>query len=188
MLLRTRAPKIDEAPPTPAAGYEHVPEPAVAVLAWLKAARVDFVLVGAIARAIRGERGVQGSVAIVPAPYGRNLDRLARGLNGAKARPRTGPEFPGVPPAAQSGVRFQMNADRLLAPERWTLIFNELTLDIEGRPAGSPSYQDVLYESAAIEVAPGVSVEVAAPEDIEHYDHVRRRGVAPELKVSRLNS
>lgn len=188
MLLRTRAPKIDEAPPTPAKGYEHVPEPAVAVLAWLKAARVDFVLVGPIARAIRGERGVQGSVAIVPAPYGRNLDRLARALNGAKARPRTGPEFPGVPPAAQSGVRFQMNADRLLAPERWALTFNELALDVEGRPAGSPSYQDVLYESAATEVAPGLSVEVAAPEDIEHYDHVRRRGVAPELKVSRLSN
>src|ERR1700744_798484 len=59
MLLRTRAPKIDEAPPTPAKGYEHVPEPAVAVLVWLKAARVDFVLVGPIARAIRGERGIQ---------------------------------------------------------------------------------------------------------------------------------
>jgi hypothetical protein len=188
MLLRTRAPKIEVAPPTPAKGYEHLPEEAVAVLSWLKAARVDFVLVGPVARAIRGERGAKGAVAIVPAPYGRNVDRLARALNGVKARPRTGPEFPGVPAAAQSGARFQLNGEQLLRAERWMLLFGTLAIDVEGRPAGSPSFQDVLYESTAIEVAPELSIEIAAPEDIEHYDHVRRRGVAPELKVSRLGS
>jgi hypothetical protein len=188
MLLRTRAPKIEVASQTPVKGYEHLSEASVSVLGWLKAARVDFVLVGPVARAIRGERAAKGSVAIVPAPYGRNLDRLARALNGAKARPRTGPEVPGVPPAAQSGVRFQIVAEQLLAPERWALCFGELAVDIEGRPAGSPSYQDLLYESTATEVAPELSVEVAAPEDIEHYDHVRRRGVAPEITVSRLVS
>jgi hypothetical protein len=36
------------------------------------------------------------------------------------------------------------------------------------------------------EVSPEVAVEVAAPEDIEHYDHVRRTGVAPEITVTRL--
>jgi len=35
-------------------------------------------------------------------------------------------------------------------------------------------------------VSPEVAVEVAAPEDIEHYDHVRRTGVAPEITVTRL--
>jgi hypothetical protein len=188
MLLRTRTPKIDVATPTPAKGYEHLTESAVAALSWLKAARVDFVLVGPVARAIRGERSLGGSVAIVPAPYGRNLDRLARALNAEKARPRTGPEFPGVPPAAQSGVRFQLTAEQLMRPERWMLTFGTLSLDVEGRPIGSPSYQDVLYEATATEVAPELTVEVASPEDIEHYDHVRRRGSAPEITVTRLNS
>jgi hypothetical protein len=30
-----------------------------------------------------------------------------------------------------------------------------------------------------------VSVEVASPEDLEHYFHVRRTGVAPEFRVIR---
>ena len=53
-------------------------------------------------------------------------------------------------------------------------------------PVGSPSYQELLYESVRFEVSPEVAVEVAAPEDIEHYDHVRRTGVAPEITVTRL--
>jgi hypothetical protein len=43
----------------------------------------------------------------------------------------------------------------------------------------------LLYESSRFEVALEVTIEVAAPEDIEHYDHVRRTGNAPQMKVSR---
>jgi hypothetical protein len=38
------------------------------------------------------------------------------------------------------------------------------------------------------ELAPGVSVEVASPEDIELYDHVRRTGISPEFRVVRNSS
>jgi hypothetical protein len=62
----------------------------------------------------------------------------------------------------------------------------EYDVDVEGRPAGSPRYQELLYEASRFELAPEVSVEVAAPEDIEHYTHVQRTGVAPEITVSRV--
>ena len=76
--------------------------------------------------------------------------------------------------------------EELIRAEHWTLICGEHELDIEGRPQGSPSFQELLYEAVRIELAEGVSAEVAAPEDIEHYAHVRRTGVAPQLLVSRL--
>ena len=72
------------------------------------------------------------------------------------------------------------------AQKRWTLRCGEHDVDVEGRPAGSPRYQELLYESIKFELAADVSVEVAAPEDIEHYSHVQRTGVAPEITVSRL--
>ena len=34
----------------------------------------------------------------------------------------------------------------------------------------------------------GLSVEVASPEDLEHYSHVRRTGTAPEFRVTRMPS
>ena len=51
--------------------------------------------------------------------------------------------------------------------------------------AGTPRYQELLYEAARFELASGLSVEVAAPEDIEHYDHLQRTGVAPEMRITR---
>jgi hypothetical protein len=58
-------------------------------------------------------------------------------------------------------------------------------LDVEGRPTGTPGYQELLYEAGRYEVVAGLSVDVASPEDIEHYEHVRRTGSAPEMRVSR---
>jgi hypothetical protein len=43
----------------------------------------------------------------------------------------------------------------------------------------------LLLESVRFELAPGVSVEVASPEDLEHFSHVRNTGTAPEFRVSR---
>jgi hypothetical protein len=36
-----------------------------------------------------------------------------------------------------------------------------------------------------VELADGVSVEVASPEDIERYEYIRRTGTAPEIRISR---
>ena len=34
-------------------------------------------------------------------------------------------------------------------------------------------------------MAAGLNVDVASPEDIEHYEHVRRTGAAPEMRITR---
>jgi hypothetical protein len=124
-------------------------------------------------------------VAIVPAPYGRNLDRLARSLNAVHARERSHHELVGLASTGREPtVRFK--PERLVRPERWALRCGAHELDIEGRPAGSPSYQELLYESVKLVLAPGLAVEVAAPEDVEHYDQVRRTGSVPAMVVTRL--
>ncbi len=130
-------------------------------------------------------RPSRGPVAIVPAPYGRNLDRLVHALGSVNARERTHGELIGAVRAA-AGQQLKLTAAMLVRAERWALRCGDHELDVEGRPAGSPSYQELLYESVRFEVSPGVAVEVAALEDVEHYDHVRRTGVAPEITVTRL--
>lgn len=185
MLLRNRIPQIEEVPAPAAKGQEHVPPASVAVIRWLNANRIDYVLVGPVARAIRGESSARGPVSIVPAPYGRNLDRLARALMAARARMRTEGD-PQLFTTAADTVPVKLDAEKLLRAERWTLRCGEHDVDVEGRPAGSPRYQELLYEASKFELADEVSVEVAAPEDIEHYSHVQRTGVAPEITVSRV--
>src|ERR1700727_2249365 len=72
MLLRHRSPEIDTAPATPAAGLEHLQPRWITVLRWLGTSRIDYVLVGPVARAIQGDLSGQGSVGIVHAPHPRN--------------------------------------------------------------------------------------------------------------------
>jgi hypothetical protein len=184
MLLRHRPPGIESVPPQPTKGFEHLDQRWIAVLRWLQANRIEFVLVGAAARAVRGEAKARGPVAIVPAPYGRNLDRLARALVSAHARLRVdaGPE--GETAGAET-MQVKMTADKLVRGQRWTLRCGAHDLDIEGRPKGVPSYQELLYEAVRFDLAPELAVEVASPEDIEHYDHLRRTGLPPEFRVAR---
>lgn len=186
MLLRNRPPGIDPATPAePKDGFEHLDRSAIAVLAWLLANRIDFVLVGALARAIRGESGAHGPVAVVPAPYGRNLDRLARALFAQHARLRIDAGEKEL--AGADTVPVKLDAEKLVRAQRWTLRCGAHDIDVEGRPAGVPRYQELLYEANRFDLAGDVRVEVAAPEDIELYDHLRRTGVSPEMRVSRRN-
>jgi hypothetical protein len=76
MLLKRRLPRIQTDTTEAHEGFEHVDAAALAVLRWLKANHVEFVLVGPVAAAIRGQEFEPGPVAIVPAPYTRNLERL----------------------------------------------------------------------------------------------------------------
>jgi hypothetical protein len=182
MLLRHRGPRLDPAPHNPAAGHEHLAPEKVAVLRWLSESRVEFVLVGSVATAMRDGTPANGPVAIVPAPYGRNLDRLSRALTSAHARMRidTGSSDPGEPDT----MPVKMNAEKLLRGPRWPLQCGVHKIDIEGRGAGLPRYQELLYEAKTFELDPGLKVQVASPEDIEHY--VDRRAAPPsEIKISR---
>jgi hypothetical protein len=188
MLLGNR-PTAIEAPAPRDKTYAHIDDSAIAVIRWLNAARVDYVVVGSVARIIRADptESQRGPVAIVPAPYGRNLDRLARALTSVRARARYDGELsgPGVDPTGGRSTPLRISADKLVRAERWTLRLGNFDLDVEGRPAGVPRYQELLYEAVRFELAEGVSAEIASPIDIAQYEHMRRTGLAPQISISR---
>lgn len=180
MLLRRRPPQIDTRPIDPAQGFEHLSAGSITVLKWLRANQVEFVLVGPVAEAIRGGTGSPGPIAIVPAPYRRNFERLWRALDDAQARPR-----PDGAKHARELRPSKMSPDASHGSQRWMLGTGPHYLDVEGQPSGTPGYQELLYEAGRYEVAAGLKVDVASPEDIEHYAHVRRTGTAPEMRITR---
>lgn len=182
MLLRHRGPRLESAPHTPAAGHEHLAPEKVAVLRWLTESRVEFVLVGAVATALRSGTPANGPVAIVPAPYGRNLDRLSRALTSAHARMRI--DAGGAEEEMPDTMPVKMNAEKLLRGPRWPLQCGVHKIDIEGRGAGLPGYQELLYEAETFELERGLKVEVGSPEDVEHYVH-RRAAPPAEIRITR---
>jgi hypothetical protein len=205
MLLKHRPPRIESTPVPPRAGFEHLERKSMAVLRWLNANMVDYIVVGPVARSIRGDSAAQGPVAIVTAPYGRNYDRLTRALVAERAGLRSDRGVPGGADRSDA-VTVKLTAEKLARGRRWMLRFGDYDLDIEGagtRAAGAraaplshrgadhedrphaPRYQELLYEATRFELAEGLTVEVASPEDLEHFSHVRRTGVAPEFRVTR---
>src|SRR5690349_7102691 len=115
MLLRHRGPRLDSRPHQSAAGKTHLQPEKVAVLRWLSESRIDYVLVGAVATALRSGTPANGPVAIVPAPYGRNLDRLSRALTSAHARMRIDT---GADTDESDTMPVKMNAEKLLRGPR----------------------------------------------------------------------
>ncbi|MGH2927960.1 MAG: hypothetical protein ACRDL8_07140 [Solirubrobacteraceae bacterium] len=177
------------------------------MLHWLAANRVDYVVVGPVAYAIRGDTAAHGPVAIVPAPYGRNYERLTRALIAERAGLR-GDRAPLGTSGRSNATVVRLTSDKLARGRRWMLGVGDYDLDIEragsrpvapvrsspadapGADAGersrAPRYQELLYEANRFEVADGLSVEVASPEDLEHYSHLRRTGLSPEFRVTRI--
>ncbi|SRR5581483_11157597 len=177
MLLRHRPPGIDSQPRGAAHDFRHLGEPALAVLRWLHANHVEFILVGPVGEAARGDKQASGPVAIVPAPYERNIERLCRALLAEHARMRVEGEDETLP--------MRMNEEKLLRGGRWTLRCGSYDLDIEGCPRGAPRYQELLYEANRFQLAGDLSVEVAGPRDLEHYAHLRLTGSPPEIRIIR---
>jgi hypothetical protein len=176
MLQRHRAPGIDPRPAQTVKGLEHLKDEWVAILRWLGEGKVEHVLVGPAGEAIRGSATAFGPVAIVPAPYRRNLDRLASSLLGAQARLRTA----GM--AATTPIRF--TAAKLAAGGRWSVRSGVLyELDIEIVPP--ERYSELLYEAGRFEIEPGLSVEVGSPEDLQQHSHVPLLDEEPEIRVTR---
>ena len=185
MLLRHRPPAISSQPGTTAELYAHLSLKSVAVLRWLQAIRVEHVLVGPVAEAIRagrpsGDPAPAGVVAIVPAPYGRNYKRLCQGLWAEHARLRVDGEPETVP--------VKLTEEKMMRGGRWTLRCGVHDLDVEGHPAGAPSYQELLYEAARFNLSDDLAVDVASPEDVELYRQLARTGAAPEIRITRAAS
>lgn len=176
MLLKKRSPRNEADSPVEAApGFEHLDPGGLATLRWLKGNQVEFVLTGAMAEAVHSHSARDGRVAIVPAPYRRNLERLAR--------------------AVTTPQQSMVTVESLTGGKVRTLSSGTHTVDVlgTGAPAASGSwgasgYQELLYEANRFELSPGLTVEVASPEDIEHYAHLRRTGSAPEIRISRQSA
>lgn len=182
MLRRRHQPQIAVSPVQTAKGFDHLGEESIAVLAWLRDCRVEFVLVGAVAEAVRGGAPATGHVAIVPAPYRRNFERLRRGLVAVQAsvRPDDGHGGTEVAPG-------KISTEMLGGERRWMFsCAGGHWLEVEGRSSATPGYQELLYEAARFELADGLHVEVASPEHIVHYAHLRRTGAAPEMRITRV--
>lgn len=203
MLLKHRSPEINTAPMHLRQGLEHLDKSAIELFRWLNAIKLDYVVVGPVAHAIRGDVGARGPVAIVPAPYGRNFERLASALVAQRAGLRSdrGLSVPARPADRGATVAVKLTGDKLARGRRWMLRFGGYDLDVEGagkRAAGAratpdgsvhaPGYQELLYEAGRFQLAEGLSVEVASPEDLEHFSHVRRTGAAPEFRVMRATA
>lgn len=186
MLLRHRSPGIESPAINTTPGFEHLEDDWIAVLHWLQANRIDYVLVGPAAAAIRGDRNATGPVMIMLAPYGRNHERLARALFSAHARLRVDGDTADLMQRGAPGtVPVKLSAEKLGSGTRWALRCGLYDLDVEGLIPGIPRYQELLYEAGRFELAPGFSVEVASPEDLEHHAHARRTGEAPEIRITR---
>jgi hypothetical protein len=183
MLLKRSAPRIDARSVTPVHGLEHLKEEWIAILRWFRDSRVEYVLIGPVGDAIRGNIRAAGPVTIVPAPYRRNLERLARALSCEHARQRSDQNT--------ENPALKLTAEKLAERPRWELRCGAHDVDIEfaaRRPddrVGAPSYQELLYEAGRFEPEPGLPVEVASPEDIEHFAQLGRTGIPPEIKITR---
>jgi hypothetical protein len=187
MRLKRSLPGIEHRSIKPTEGLEHLRSDWVAIVRWLNANKVEYVLIGPVADAIRGNARAQGPVTIVPAPYRRNLERLSRALSNEHARQRV--DVAGA--AGADPLPVKMTAEKLAENTRWTLRCGAYDLDVEGGicaagdDTGKPSYQELLYEAVRFELESGVGVEVASPEDIHQFAHLRRTGVRPEIRIAR---
>ena len=65
------------------------------------------------------------------------------------------------------------------------LVGNQCGIRAAGSERGIPSYQELLYEARRFELDVDVSVEVASDEDIQRFAHLRRTGVAPEIRITK---
>lgn len=189
MLLKRRLPRIDTSVPIEVnQGFEHLDKGALAVLVWLREHQVEFVLVGAVAEAVHTRGGTALPVAIVPAPYRRNLERLAKALNSSEARVR----HDGVAPDPAPAPAGRITTDQLTRDEVWTLWCGPHAIDVVGTGApassgasGASAFQELLYEATRFELGPDLTIEVASPEDIQHYSHLTKTGRPPKLTVTR---
>jgi hypothetical protein len=120
---------------------------------------VEFVLAGDVAQAIYDHGGFVSGVAVVPASYGRNVERL----NGALQAMDAELGIAGAPAATQFDYR-RMDL-REIAP--CSFITRHVDVDVNFEPPGTRGYQDLFDDASHIDLAPSVRPLVAAPADLE---------------------
>lgn len=117
----------------------------LALLRALAAFHVDHVVVGSLADAVHG-RPASGPLAVVPAPYARNFDKLADALRALAATPTDASH----PPRA-----------RALRGRRLSLTCEDGTLDIRGDLDFGSLHEQARRE----ELEPGLGVQIVPPHE-----------------------
>ena len=147
----------------------------LATLQTLESQAVEYVLVGEVADAIHDGGGFISGVAIVPAAYGRNVDRLAFALQQLAAHHANG-----------QPVDPRTNDLRALAPCTFTTTHAKVELDFA--PGGTNGYPDLFDDAARIRLASGVNPHVASPQDLDRIERLARgaQGLPPVVPPATL--
>jgi hypothetical protein len=133
----------------------------VRLLAALREAGVDFVLIGGMAAILHGDVGVTVDLDVVPASAPRNLDQLGKALRALDARIRA--------EGVREGLPFDCSAAffRKLAPDAIVdLTTRAGDLDLAFRPSGTQGYADLRRDAIEIEAADGLRILVASLADV----------------------
>lgn len=120
---------------------------------------VEYVLVGDVAKAIYDHGGFVAGVAVAPAAYGRNVERL----NGALQAMDAELGIAGTPAETQFDYR-RMDL-REIAP--CSFITRHVDVDVNFEPPGTRGYPDLFDDASHVDLAPGVRPLVAASADLE---------------------
>lgn len=127
---------------------------------------VELVVVGDVAWAIHKHGGFVAGLAIVPAAYGRNAERLSAALQAMDGELG----IAGTP--ATTEVDYRRMDLREIAP--CSFITRYVDIDVNFAPGATAGYRDLIDDADHVELAHGIRPLVAAPEDLERI----RRGSA----------
>ena len=125
---------------------------------------VELVLVGDVAQAIHDDGGFVADLAIVPAAYARNAQRLSRALQALDGEPTDA-----AATAAQT-PDWRDRDLRELAPCTFATRWVDVRIDFE--PAGTVGYRDLFDDARSVELSPSVLLFVAAFEDLARLSGV----------------
>ena len=131
------------------------------VLAALRSADVEFVLIGGMAAILHGDVGVTVDLDIVPAPGRANLERLAAALRSLDARIRTEGEPEGLPFDCSPAYLRRLGPDAIL-----NLTTRAGDLGLTFRPSGTEGYSDLRRDAVEVEAADGLRILVASLADV----------------------
>jgi hypothetical protein len=135
-------------PPNPAEAFDPY-----AILQELEQTRVTYVLVGALARVIRGSDEVTSGLDLAPSMRPKNLERLGDALENLRARRVDGKPLALMEADANQDPVITLASDR-----------GEITLALE--PAGTRGYDDLRRRATREHLGHGLRPQIAGQGDL----------------------
>jgi hypothetical protein len=151
-----------------------LPPAALVLLTRLEQEHVEHVLIGGLAATVHGVDNADTTVVIVPARFERNMDRLARVLQGVGARRRD----------ALAHESTNLSPAGLRQRNRWSLHTRIGELEIDFEPPATAGHLDIFQDARRYALAPQLEVEVAALADLLRIAEMRRSRVDENLLVA----